>query len=181
LELIAAAAVPALISLSLGAWASHALGRYFAKFTAARGPVGRNAPRFTFGLGVDDIMVGAWDLIPAWRIVAKPTGDPELERHRRRARLASLIFIAQLPAGFAEAVALSAFLRCDVGFPAVVAFASWGVASLPAQSRAVWLSRREVREFQLLWFRAYGLLAVVVVGTLLIAGVLMAALLLVRG
>jgi hypothetical protein len=179
-DVVIAAAVPALISVVAGAWAWRRLDRYFRKFVAARGPVARARPWFRFGMGLDDLAVGTWDAIPAWRVVTQDTGDPELERDRRRARSAAVLFLSQLPGSFVEGAVLVAVLRSDPVVMAIVAFASWVLASLPIQYRMSWLSRPELREFQLLGLRAYGLVVAIVAGSLLLAGVVVALALVIR-
>jgi hypothetical protein len=178
---VLAVALPALITILAGGWLWSSLRRYFPKLLAAHGPVAKEKPWIRFGLGLDDTVVGTWDLIPAWRSVSRDTGDPSLEPARGRARLATLLFVAQLPGVLIEALAIAGVLGSESATPMLVGLASWFVASIPAQVEAIWLSRPEIRDVQMFGFRAYGAVLAVVAGLLLIVGLVVAVVVTLRG
>lgn len=132
-----------------------------------RGRPARQTSPVKIGLDLDEISVGTWDYFPAVGALRAREADPDLGGLQRSARVATVSYLVQLPAGFVEVLAVSLALRVVPLAPAFVVFLAWGLLQSLAFRYALAFSRPEIEELRTGWGSGLGLVAVVV-GTLVV-------------
>lgn len=176
------AAIPAIgITFGIARWCAGRQRTYFEAVVATRGGPARHTPPFKIGLGLDELSVGTWDYFPALGALRAREVDPDLDDLRRSARVATVAFLAQLPAGLVEVVAAAFVLRVMPIAPALVAFLAWGALQSVAFRYALAFGRPEIEELRAGWGRGLSLVGVVVVALLVLYFGLVALALFVRG
>jgi hypothetical protein len=104
--------------------------RFFVPYLATHPTEPRQPPMVRMGLGLDDMTVGPWDFVPAWRVLNGPV-PAELEGRRRVARWAFLLMPAMAVLGpvlFGVFRSPAIGIGCFAGWMIGVAFRGWGSA-----------------------------------------------------
>jgi hypothetical protein len=82
--------------------------RFFRAYVATYGTEPRERPWLRFGLGMDDFMVGPWDLVPAWRALRRTIESPRLRSQQRLAVIGLLGGYVWIAVAFLLAISLGA-------------------------------------------------------------------------
>jgi hypothetical protein len=176
------AAIPAiLVTAVIARWCASEQRSYFGAIIATRERPARQTSPVKLGLGLDEMSVATWDFLPAMRALRAKESDPDLDRRRRSASVATMAYLGQLPASLVEVAAAALVLRVMPIAPALVAFLAWGLMQSVAFRYALAFSRPDVEELRSEWGSGLGLVAVVVGVLLVVCFGLVALGLLVRG